>query len=130
MKLLPPRVIKPGLYHGRIVESQIVSFPWRQSPENPQGLCLRCVVEVADDEGPAHLLDACDLMNRGRLVAMLASCGIDAQPGRGFDYSSAFAGRSCCITAKSIVPQQGKGAGVEKSVVGSWLLPASTQATA
>jgi hypothetical protein len=130
MKLLPPRVIKPGLYHGLIAQAEIVSFPWRQSPENPQGLCLRTVVEVAGDEGPAHLVDACDLANRGRLSAMLASCGIDAQPGEGFDYGSALAGRSCCITAKAITPQQGKGAGVEKSVVGSWLLPASTQATA
>ncbi len=126
MPILPPRVVTPGIYEARIVEAQIVSYHWRQSETNPRGLCLRVAVEVADDEGLAHLVDAIDISNRGRLEALFASCGA-ARPTSGEPDFEALVGCSCCISSKQITPREGSGAGRTKSVVGSWLLPAATR---
>jgi hypothetical protein len=123
--VLPPRAVENRILRGEIFAAEVLSYLWRQTPANPTGLCIRIGIEIADRDGYAHLFDAIDIANRGRLASAFASAGL-AMPRDGIDSAIAdLVGRRAAIVPKLITPRQGKHAGIPKSVVGQWLMPAA-----
>ena len=124
-KILPARVVEPGVYVGRVVVATLASFAWRQSTVNPTGTVVKLGVEVADSQGPAHVFDAADLASFHRIEAIFRSCGL-TMPRRVSESLDNLLDRQCEVMTKVIIPRQGKHAHREKSVIGEWLLPGSS----
>jgi hypothetical protein len=116
----PPRQLAARAYDGSIESAEVLTFDWRRSDANPDGLCLRLAVLVHDDQGPAHLFDCIDANNEDRLYGVYRAVGLPA-PVDPVAESSILAGQRVRIAAKNIVPRQGKHAGVAKAVVSTWI---------
>ncbi len=116
----PPRQLPAQAYDGLIEAVDCVSFDWRRSSENPDGLCLRLAVLVHADDGEAHIFDAIDVTNVARLRAVYEAAGLPV-PGNPVADSHGLVGRSARVTVKNIVPKAGKHCGIAKAVCGSWI---------
>lgn len=118
--ILPPRPIAPDVYEGQVADAQLVSYSWRASASNPDGLAVRIGVAVEGEDGPAHVFDAVDVTNRDRLVMIFAACGLEApaSPDRAID---SLIGRPCRVVTRNIKPRLGKHSGGLKAVVSSWV---------
>lgn len=121
--LLPARPLPPKVYTATIVSSDLASFAWRRYAANPLGLTLRLVVEIEDADGePAHVTDAVDVSNTGRLASVFKSAGIDFHRGDDpADRAPELIGTSVLITTKNVSPSHGLHAGRLKAVIGSWI---------
>ena len=123
--VLPPRTVDAGIFPGQIFTAELVGYSWRQSQANPSGLSVRIGVEINDSRGAAHLFDAIDLSNVGRLASVFASARL-TMPDNGIEAAiDTLVGMPVSLTPKIIVPRQGKHAGSPKSVVGQWLPPST-----
>ena len=116
----PPRPLTPGLYVGVVEDVAFGTLPWRVSAANPDGLTVRLGVLIEAEDGPAHVFDTIDFDHRDRLAMVYGSCGkpTPASPDRA---AQELVGSRCRIFTKNITPRHGKGAGVEKAVISSWL---------
>jgi len=116
----PPRPVTPGVYVGVVDDVAFGTLPWRVSESNPDGLTVRLGVLIEADNGPAHVFDTIDFDHHDRLAMAYGSCGkpIPVSPEKA---AQELIGCRCRIFTKNIVPRHGKGAGVEKAVISSWL---------
>ena len=116
----PPRPLAPGLYVGVIEDVAFGTLPWRVSDRNPDGLTVRFGVRIEAEDGPAHVFDSIDFDHHERLAAVYISCGkpIPSTPEKA---AQELTGYRCRIFTKNITPRHGKGAGMEKAVISSWL---------
>jgi hypothetical protein len=118
--ITPPRPLTPGLYIGRVDDVAFLTLPWRVTPANPDGLTVRVGVLLQAEDGPAHVFDSIDFDHPERLATVYASCGRPASTAMAQAVQELI-GCRCRIYTKNITPRQGKGAGVEKAVISSWL---------
>jgi hypothetical protein len=118
--IIPPRPVTPGLYVGVVDDVAFGTLPWRVSERNPDGLTVRLGVLIEADDGRAHVFDTIDFDHHDRLAMVYGSCGkpIPASPEKA---AQELIGCRCRIFTKNITPRRGKGAGVEKAVISSWL---------
>jgi hypothetical protein len=118
--ICPARPLVPDAYEGRIVTAEVVAYPWRSSPRNPDGLAARIGVAVEDEDGPATVFDACDLSHVEKLVGIFAACGLEppASPTKAIE---SLIGRPCRVFTKNIRPRIGKHSGGVKAVISAWL---------
>ena len=118
--IIPPRPLTPGTYIGIIDDVSFGSLPWRISDRNPDGLTVRFCVLIQAQDGTAHVFDTVDLDHRDRLALIYGSCGkpLPASPDKA---SQELIGCQCRVFTKNITPRHGKGAGVAKAVISSWL---------
>jgi hypothetical protein len=116
----PPRPLTPGLYVGVVDDVAFGTLPWRVSHRNPDGLTVRLGVLLEAEDGAAHVFDTIDFDHHDRLAMVYSSCGkpMPASPEKA---AQELIGCRCRIFTKNITPRHGKGAGVEKAVVSSWL---------
>jgi hypothetical protein len=118
--ITPPRPVTPGLYVGVIDDVAFGTLPWRVSKGNPDGLTVRFGVRIEAGDGTAHVFDTCDFDHHDRLAAVYVACGkrISSKPA---ESAQELIGCRCRIFTKNITPRHGKGAGIEKAVISSWL---------
>jgi hypothetical protein len=116
----PPRPLTPGVYAGVVDDVAFLTLAWRISPSNPDGLTVRFGVLIEAEDGPAHVFDSIDFDHHDRLAMAYASCGkpMPQSPERA---AQELAGRQCRVITRNITPRHGKGAGVEKAVISSWI---------
>jgi hypothetical protein len=122
----PPRPLPPGIYTGVVEDVAFGPLLWRVSDRNPDGLTVRFAVRIEADDGPAHVFDTIDFDHHDRLAAVFASCDkpLPLTPEKA---AQELSGCHCRIFTKNITPQRGKGAGVAKAVISSWLPSAPTK---
>lgn len=118
--ICPARPLVPDAYEGRIVSAEIVSYAWRSSPRNPDGLAARIAVAIEDENGPATVFDATDISHTAKLVGIFAACGI-APPTSPTKAIESLVGKRCRVFTKNIRPAIGKHSNGVKAVVSSWL---------
>jgi hypothetical protein len=126
-RILPPRVVDPGLFEGTIFLADLASYEWRVSHHNPTGTVLRVGVEIEDSQGKAHVFDALDVSSYRRIVGLFRSAGLAPPEGHLAEEIAALIGKQVEITTKVISPKLGRNAAKEKSVVGEWLAPGSSR---
>ena len=118
--LLPPRACTPGGYAAEVSSAELIGFHWRRSPENLDGLTLRVRCRINDEQGPADVFDCVDITHDRRLSEIALACQLDPSLSAG-RLADALIGCRCRVSIKNITPQQGKNAGMQKAVIGSWL---------
>ena len=118
--VLPPRACTPGGYDAEVLSAELIGFHWRRSPDNLDGMTLRVRCRIEDEQGQADVFDCVDITHDRRLGEIALACKLDPalSVGRIVDR---LAGCRCRVSVKNIMPQQGKNAGMQKAVVGSWL---------
>ncbi len=116
----PPRQLAARAYDGSIESAEVLTFDWRRSDANPDGLCLRLAVLVYDEQGPAHVFDCIDANHEDRLYGVYRAVGLPA-PVDPVAESSSLTGQRVRVALKNIIPKQGRHAGVAKAVVSTWI---------
>jgi hypothetical protein len=119
-----PRAVVPDIYTGTIVAADVLPFEWRKGPANPDGMCVRFVVEFNAPDGTAHLTDCVDCTHELRLREVFVSADCDVPHDSDLlNVVHELRGRPCVFSSKNITPRMGKHAGQSKAVVARWLRP-------
>jgi hypothetical protein len=127
--IYPPRRCEPaGAYDGIVVDARVVSLEFRQSATNPDGMVLRCGVELIDDLGTATVYDAASLDNPRRLKELASAAGVDFD-GDVDRLAHRLMGCQVRAVVRNITPAQGRNAGKPKAVISSWISTATHRET-
>ena len=116
----PPAVIPDAIYSGVVIKVSHDVYSWRSTAGNPEGLAARIFVAVRHAGADFTVVDTISWDNHFRLVRALASCGLESHEPESADASS-LVGCSCRVVTKTLRPQQGRAAGVPRSVVSQWI---------